>query len=84
MDSDDEMHPDRIHRQVEYLHANPDTGLVSSKISYKAENSEGFSGKYSIYVDWTNKTSFRRKLKFIDLRESPFAHPSVAFQNFDP
>ena len=81
MDSDDEMHPDRIHRQVEYLHANPDTGLVSSKISYKAENSEDFSGKgYSIYVDWTNKILSQEEIKVHRFEESPFAHPSVAFR----
>ena len=81
MDSDDEMHPDRIRKQIEFLNANPDIGLVSSKVSYKLENSEDFSGKgYSLYVDWINGVLSNEEIKLHQFEESPFAHPSVAFR----
>ena len=81
MDSDDEMHPDRIKEQVEFLNANSSVGLISSKVLYKAENSEDFSGKgYSLYVDWINQILSHNEIKLHRFEESPFAHPSVAFR----
>ena len=51
MDSDDEMQPDRIKEQVDFLNANSSAGLISSKVLYKAESTQAFTGKgYSLYV----------------------------------
>ena len=81
MDSDDEMQPDRIKEQVEFLNVNSSVGLISSKVLYKADNTKGFNGKgYSLYVDWINQILSHNEIKLHRFEESPFAHPSVTFR----
>ena len=81
MDSDDEMQPDRIKEQVEFLNANSSVGLISSRVLYKADNTKGFNGKgYSLYVDWINQILSHNEIKLHRFEESPFAHPSVTFR----
>ena len=81
MDSDDEMQPDRIKKQVDFLNANSNVGLISSKVLYKAENTQAFTGKgYSLYVDWINQILSNNEIKLHRFEESPFAHPSVTFR----
>lgn len=81
MDSDDEMQPDRIKKQVEFLNANSSVDLVSSKVLYKADNIQAFNGKgYSLYVDWINQILSQNEIQLHRFEESPFAHPSVTFR----
>ena len=81
MDSDDEMQPDRIKEQVDFLNANSNVGLISSKVLYKAENTQAFTGKgYSLYVDWINQILSQNEIQLHRFEESPFAHPSVTFR----
>ena len=81
MDSDDEMQPDRIKKQVEFLNANSSVDLVSSKVLYKADKMQAFNGKgYSLYVDWINQILSQKEIQLHRFEESPFAHPSVTFR----
>ncbi|MEM7108971.1 MAG: glycosyltransferase [Bacteroidota bacterium] len=77
MDADDECHPDRLKRQVEYLDKNPEIGVVSSRAEYMGEPvQEGFKH----HVDWTNGLLRHNDLYHARFQDAPFAHPSVLFR----
>jgi len=81
MDADDAMMPERIGEQVHHLEANPETGLVSSLVSYVTDfNLPGEGRGYALYVDWINKLTSSDQIKLHRFEESPLAHPSVAFR----
>ena len=69
MDADDISHPQRIKKQYDYLLANPDCALVSSRANVVNENGG------LIYVDNTPSEFYYFKLVFT----SPFFHPSVMY-----
>lgn len=78
MDADDRSHPERLARQVSFLDARREVGLVSCRV-------EGYPpGKvrrgFQVYIEWLNALlddcDIRREI-FV---ESPLPHPSVAFR----
>lgn len=78
MDSDDRCHPERLARQVEYLDAHLEAGLVSCQVAGFPR--EQVRPGFQIYIDWQNSliddSAIRREI-FV---ESPFAHPSVMYR----
>jgi glycosyltransferase involved in cell wall biosynthesis len=72
MDADDAMMPERIGEQVHHLEANPQTGLVSSQVSYVTDfNLPGEGRGYALYVDWINQLTSSDQIKLHRFEESP-------------
>ncbi len=78
MDSDDVSYPERLRKQHDFMIANPDIGLVSSKVDFSSSgtSSEG----YCYYVDWLNSIISHEDIFLNQFVESPVAHPSVMFR----
>ncbi|MBL62014.1 MAG: glycosyl transferase family 2 [Opitutae bacterium] len=79
MDADDFSHPNRLERQIEFLDAHPEIGLVASRIEHWTPDEESRPG-YAAYVEWTNGLLLPEDLARSRFVESPFAHPSVVFR----
>lgn len=78
MDADDEMLPERLRKQAEFLDANQSIQLVSGSVLYGSDSITAIG--YANYVEQINSirtTEEIRKYRFI---ESPVAHPSVMFR----
>lgn len=78
MDADDECHPDRLRIQVDHLEANPEIGLVASRVRFGGDRTKALG--YAHYVDWTNTILSSAAIRLNRFVESPLAHPSVAFR----
>lgn len=78
MDADDELFPQRIEKQVEFLKNNPEIGLVSSLVEHggDAKSQEG----YALHVNWINSIITSEEIELNRFVESPLAHPSVMFR----
>jgi len=79
MDADDVSLPERLVLQCDYLDANPEVGLVSSRVEHWSEDAEVRAG-YEAYVEWTNQVLDDTELRLRRFVESPFAHPSVVYR----
>ncbi|NUO01758.1 MAG: glycosyltransferase [Saprospiraceae bacterium] len=78
MDADDFSQPQRLERQVAYLMAHPEIGVVATQTTFESEldQSEG----YDWFVQWQNgiiSPEAHARTMFI---ESPVAHPTVMFR----
>ncbi len=78
MDADDISLPERLHKQVAYMVANPETGAVATQTIFNSDigNSEGFS----IYVEWQNSIITHREHYLSRFIESPLAQPTIMFR----
>jgi len=72
MDSDDVAHPKRLEKQIEFLENNPEISLVGSSMQYF----EGSKRKFIAPTGYKN-------IRFLMLRESVIAHPTVVFRSED-
>jgi len=78
IDADDLMLSARLQKQMMFLNAHPEIGLVSGKVLYAGtEIGIGYHVYVTMLNSWINETTIRQH-RFI---ESPFAHPSVMFRN---
>ena len=78
MDADDIAHPDRLARQVAYLNAHPEIGVLGTRTCFETtvEKSSGMAW----FVNWQNAilTPHEHYVKrFVD---APLAHPTVMFR----
>ncbi|MBL8002034.1 MAG: glycosyltransferase [Flavobacteriales bacterium] len=78
MDADDVSHPERLARQLHFLQAHPDIGVLGTRTVFTTtvEKSSGMAW----YVDWQNAllTPHDHYVKrFVD---APLAHPTVMFR----
>ncbi len=78
MDADDFCHPERIEKQIAFLEAHPDLGLVGCRVGFGG-NREAQAG-YATYVDWINSLTQPEEIALNRFVESPLAHPSVMFR----
>jgi len=78
MDADDHCKPERLEKQFSFLEANPEVGLVGSRVEFGGDRD--VSKGYAIYVDWTNQLIGEQEIRDNRFVESPFAHPSVMFR----
>lgn len=75
MDADDWMYPERLAKQVGFLEAQPEIGLVSCQVEYG-----GDAAGYAAHVDWVNELTTPREMELRRFVEAPVAHPSVLFR----
>ncbi len=80
MDADDEMYPERLDAQVDFLRRreNADVGLVSCLMEFGGDR-EANEG-YALHVDWINALVTAEEIALSRFVESPLAHPSVMFR----
>ena len=78
MDADDESLPHRFSRQVDFLRAHPEVGVISCLVEYVSSTTiqQGFS----LYVDWTNSLRSSSDHSLNRFVESPVIHPTVLFR----
>lgn len=78
MDADDISHPDRLQRQLEYLQAHPEIGVLGTRTRF--ETSVAQSSGMRWFVDWQNailSPHDHHVKRFVD---APLAHPTVMFR----
>ena len=78
MDADDESAPDRLEKQVAFLQAHPELGVVGSRVEFGGDRAK--SEGYALHVDWVNSLLTPEEIHLNRFVESPFAHPSVMFR----
>ncbi|MBX3738469.1 MAG: glycosyltransferase [Candidatus Didemnitutus sp.] len=78
MDADDEMLPERLAKQVAFLQANPDVGVVGSCVEFGGDPVK--AAGYALHVEWVNSLLTSEEITLNRFVESPFAHPSVMFR----
>lgn len=78
LDADDEMQPERLAAQVEFLETNPAVGVVSSLVGFGGDRV--VSAGYAMHVDWLNSLRTPDELALNRFIEAPVAHPSVMFR----
>lgn len=78
MDADDICAPDRLEKQVEHLHSNPDVDVVASGV--KLIKREGRSEGLEAYVEWTNSLHNHEQISLGRFIDAPLIHPSVCFR----
>lgn len=78
MDADDEMLPQRLEKQIDFLGKNPGTGVVSCLVQHGGhpEMQKG----YSVYIDWINTLITPDQIALNRFVEAPVANPSVLFR----
>ncbi len=78
MDADDRAHPERLARQAAFLDANPEVGLVSSRVAGfpPGQVRQGFA----IYLEWLNGLLSDEDIRREIFIESPLPNPSVTFR----
>jgi glycosyltransferase involved in cell wall biosynthesis len=78
MDADDEMHPERLQQQKNFLDQNPEIGVVSSLVKFGGDR-ETKQG-YALHVDWINSLITHDDIYLNRFVESPVCNPSVMFR----
>jgi len=78
MDADDVSRPTRLERQVRFLEAHPDVGVVSCLVEFGGDaiRNQGFAR----HVAWLNSLTTPEAMALNRFVEAPVAHPSVLFR----
>jgi glycosyltransferase involved in cell wall biosynthesis len=78
MDTDDRSCPERLARQVAYLDAHPEVGVVSCRVVGFPQ--EKVRQGFQVYLDWLNALLTNADIHREIFIESPLPHPSVTFR----
>lgn len=78
MDADDNMHPEKIAKQVKFLNEHPDIGVVSCLVNYGGDRTtqEG----YARHVDWINSLVKHEQIALNRFIDSPVCNPTLMFR----
>lgn len=78
MDADDAMHPGRLRRQHDFMHAHPALGLCGCRVRVVPE--ERMEAGFREYIRWQNACVTPEQIADEIYWESPIAHPSFMFR----
>lgn len=78
MDADDRMHPERLERQIRFLDAHPEVGLVGSRVHLFPEAL--IEGGFREYVRWQNECLSSSEIAADIYVELPIANPTTMFR----
>ncbi len=78
MDADDEMLPQRLEKQLDFLEKNPGIGVASCLVQHGGDPQaqEG----YGVYISWINTLVTPEQIALNRFVEAPVANPSVMFR----
>src|SRR6185312_8223244 len=75
MDADDVSHPERLSRQRAVMLAQPDIGVLGTRV--RAVGSGELGGGLVRYVEWQNSVLSAEEHRVARFIESPLCHPSM-------
>ncbi|MEN8116841.1 MAG: glycosyltransferase family 2 protein [Bacteroidota bacterium] len=78
MDADDIAHPERLEKQVKFLHENPGIELVGSEVKYVPHNKN--TAGFQRFVDWVNSFHFSKEIELKRFIEIPVVNPTIMFR----
>ncbi len=79
LDADDWMHPERLRRQLDFLHCtHAHIGVVSCRVQHGGDPNT--QAGYAAHVAWINSLITPGEIALRRFVESPVAHPSVMFR----
>jgi len=78
LDADDEMHPERLQLQWDFIKTRPETDLLGSRVAFVGNRDE--AAGYARYVDWTNEILTHEAIGLTRFVESPLVHPSLLYR----
>lgn len=78
MDADDIAHPDRLQRQLEYLQAHPEIGVLGTRARF--ETTVAKSSGMAWFVNWQNAILTPQEHYVKRFVDAPLAHPTVMFR----
>lgn len=78
MDADDEIHPDRLAAQEQFLHEQPDLVLAGCQVATFRDG--GLGEGYRIYTDWVNALCSPAEIARAAFIECPIPHPTWMFR----
>lgn len=78
MDADDVSPPERLVKQVAYLEAHPEVGVLGTRTAFASTMHE--SRGMQAFVDWQNKILSPREHYVKRFVDAPLAHPTVMFR----
>lgn len=78
MDADDEWHPRKLEKQLEYLRKNQDCHVLGTQVEFMSsiEKADGLEH----YVNWSNTVTTSTDIRRSIFIESPIVNPSVIFK----
>lgn len=79
MDADDIAHPERLARQVAYMEAHPEIGVLGTRTRFETtvERSSGMAW----FVNWQNAIGTPHEHYVKRFVDAPLAHPTVMFRH---
>lgn len=78
MDADDESHPERLHRQVVFMNAHPEIGVLGTRTRFVSSVAQ-HSGMHW-FVAWQNAILSPHDHYVKRFVDAPLAHPTVMFR----
>ena len=78
MDADDYSHPERLAKQVAYMHGHPEIGIVGTLVEFGGDRES--AGGYARHVDWANSLVTPEEISLHRFQESPLPNPSTMFR----
>lgn len=78
MDADDVSHPERLAKQVAYLDAHPEVGVLGTRTAFASTMRE--SRGMEAFVDWQNAILSHHEHYVKRFVDAPVAHPTVMFR----
>ncbi len=79
MDADDISYPERLERQLAFLHAHPEIAICGTQVRFiDADGTpNGVQDGFRLYADWLNSLTTPDSIAHEIYVESPIPHPSV-------
>jgi glycosyltransferase involved in cell wall biosynthesis len=78
MDADDVSHPERLSRQVPFMHEHPEIGVLGTRTRF--ETTVARSSGMRWFVDWQNSILDPHEHYVKRFVDAPLAHPTVMFR----
>ena len=78
MDADDESHPERLARQVAFMEAHPEVGVLGTRTRFVSTIAQHSGMQW--FVDWQNAILDPHEHYVKRFVDAPLAHPTVLFR----
>lgn len=79
MDADDVSHPERLARQVTFMHAHQDIGVLGTRTRFETTVAKSSGMRW--FAEWQNKILSPQEHYVKRFVDAPLAHPTVMFRH---